>query len=69
MVSHALKAIRWYFMWRIRSVANPEAESGVDEIAFNALREKRGDVVEELKQIIKQRPADEVKVQVILFNS
>ena len=61
MITHALKAIRWYFMWRIRSVAS---ESGVDDAALNDIRENRARVIDELEQVISQRPADEVKIQV-----
>lgn len=64
MISHALKAIRWFFMWRIRAITNLESESGIDEDALNALREKREHVVDLLNRIVQDRPADEVRVQV-----
>jgi hypothetical protein len=66
MISHALKAVRWYFMWRIRATTSVESDGGVDEDALNDIRAKRNDVVDELSQILKERPADEVKVQVRL---
>jgi hypothetical protein len=62
MISHALKAIRWYFMWQIRAIASHE--DGVNEESLNVLREKKSDVIDELNGIIKDRPADDVKVQV-----
>jgi hypothetical protein len=64
MISHALKAIRWYFMWRIRASTSVESDSGVDEDALNDIRAKKNDVIDELSQILKERPSDEVKVQV-----
>jgi hypothetical protein len=64
MLSHALKAIRWYFMWRIRASTSVESDSGVDEDALNDIRAKKNDVIDELSQILKERPSDEVKVHV-----
>jgi hypothetical protein len=51
-------------MWRIRTATNLESEGGVDKDSLNDIREKRNNVVDELLQIIKERPADEVKIQV-----
>jgi hypothetical protein len=51
-------------MWRIRVITNLESESGIDEEALNALREKRKHVTGLLNRILQDRPADEVRVQV-----
>lgn len=64
MISHALRAIRWYFMWRIRATT---LDSGVDHDALRNIREKRDSVVDVLNQILKERPVDEVKVQVYRY--
>ena len=48
-------------MWRLKAITS--VEDGIDRKALNNLRDKRMMVIDELKQIIKQRPADEVKVQ------
>jgi hypothetical protein len=64
MISHALKAIRWYFMWQIRAITSHA--DGVNEESLNVLREKKSDVIDQLNGIIKDRPADDVKVQVCL---
>jgi len=66
MISHALKAIRWYFMWRIRAITNLESDNGIDEDALNTLREKKSDLIDILNRVLKERPADEVKIQVPL---
>jgi len=63
LISHALRAIRWYFMWRVRTVTGPE-DKRLDD-----LREKRDNVLDILKSIVQSRPAaDEIKVQVHLTN-
>jgi hypothetical protein len=63
MTTHALKALRWYFMWRIKTAANGDVDT-TDRTALQTLIEQRSEVVDELKELVKIRPADEVKVQV-----
>lgn len=48
-------------MWRIRSVANMK---DIDEPVLNNIRDQRAAVIQELEQIIRHRPSDEVKIQV-----
>ena len=57
-----MKAIRWFFMWRIRSLSG--SEPGSVTKAVDDLQEKKGEIIDELGQILTQRPADEVKIQV-----
>lgn len=64
MVSHALRAIRWFFMWRIRLIANLEADTGINQEALTSLRTQKEHLVDLLNRSLQQRPADEVKVQV-----
>jgi hypothetical protein len=64
MISHALKAVRWFFMWRIRAVTNLEAEQGIDQPGLDTLRTKKDHIIELLNRCLQERPADEVKVQV-----
>jgi hypothetical protein len=51
-------------MWRIRSIPSGESDTGIDQDTLTELREKRSNVIDELSQIVAQRPADEVKIQV-----
>ena len=64
MISHVVRALRWYFMWRIRSISAVESGAGIDEESMNELREKRTSVLDELRQVSTQRPSDEVRIQV-----
>ena len=64
MISHAMKALRWYFMWRIRAIATIESDNRIDQDALEDLRNKRTSVIDELSQVITQRPADELRIQV-----
>jgi len=64
MISHVVRALRWYFMWCIRSISAVESGAGIDEETMNELREKRTSVLDELRQVSNQRPADEVRIQV-----
>ena len=67
MISHVVKALRWYFMWRIRSISARESDAGIDEETMSELREKRTSVLDELRQVLTQRPADEVRIQVTIL--
>ena len=64
MISHALKAIRWFFMWRIRTLTNL-SDHGIDQVALMTLRTKKERIVDLLNRCLQDRPADEVKVQVL----
>ena len=64
MISHALRAVRWFFMWRIRAITNLEQDRGIDQDALTSLRTKKEHLVDLLNRTLQQRPADEVKVQV-----
>jgi len=50
-------------MWRTKSIAATADDIGIDETALDNLREQRSTVIDDLKHIIRDRPADEVKVQ------
>lgn len=63
MIVNTLTALRWYFMWRVRSITSPESTSSGDADAVNDLQEKRTVVLDVLTQILSNRPADEVRVQ------
>ena len=64
MILQAMNALRWYFMWRIRSISSGESDTEIDQDTLTELREKRSNVIDELSQVVAQRPADEVKIQV-----
>jgi hypothetical protein len=66
MISHVVKALRWYFMWRIRSISAGESNAAIDEETMTELREKRTSVLDELRQVLTQRPADEVRIEVTI---
>ena len=60
---HAVNALRWYFMWRVRSFTSDESGSLRDGDVLTDLQEKRTAVLDILSQILDNRPADEVKIQ------
>jgi len=63
MVVNVLTALRWYFMWRVRSITSSESTSSGETDALNDLQEKRTAVLDVLTQILSNRPADEVRLQ------
>ena len=63
MIAHALTSLRWYFMWRVRSITSAESDSAPETEALNDLQEKRIAVLDVLTQILDNRPADEVRIQ------
>jgi hypothetical protein len=64
MILHAMKALRWYLMWRIHAVSSTESDNRLGQDALADLRDKRTSVIDELSQVITQRPADELRIQV-----
>src|SRR5271155_4074875 len=63
MIAHALTSLRWYFMWRVRSITSAESDSAPETEALNDLQEKRIAVLDILTQILDNRPGDEVRIQ------
>ena len=63
MITHALTSLRWYFMWRVRSITSAESDSAPETEALNDLQEKRIAVLDNLTQILDNRPTDEVRIQ------
>src|SRR5271170_6978613 len=63
MIAHTLTALRWYFMWRVRSITSAESDSAPEADALNDLQEKRTAVLDNLTQILDSRPADEIRIQ------
>jgi hypothetical protein len=63
MISHVIKGLRWYFMWRIRALSAADSETRVDQHALEDVRDKRTEVIDELSQVITQRPPDELRNQ------
>ena len=64
MILHVVKALRWYFMWRIRSITAGGPGAGADEETLTELRDKRTSLVDELRQVLTRRLTDEVRIQV-----
>jgi len=63
MIAHALTSLRWYFMWRVRSITSAESDSAPETESLNDLQEKRIAVLDILTQILDNRPADEIRIQ------
>jgi uncharacterized membrane protein YsdA (DUF1294 family) len=50
-------------MWRVRSITSAESDSAPETEALNDLQEKRIAVLDNLTQILDNRPTDEVRIQ------